>query len=883
MPKLNTLNPLLRLAIKTGAIAAVEVYVRRGEGLNAKDVTGMTPLMIAATHGHHDIYSLLLAAGADATLMDADGNTAARLAESMCASDFNIRDQPENTSIARLGTHEDAGTDIDVGNDLCGQETLVPSDNLPIDDKCMPFEKVQIPLFEAAPAPVEMALPPLDQKMLQDGKLSWVYPAAETLYQPEARDSGSLFQSNTMLQSMQAATLVAGDREIFHGWQAEVEMRIPEHDVLCLVAAEATQRTLARHRPIDTDADWSDIEMELPEISSRLASRTGDEFPATKQLLSEGLASGTLSYEQIYSAVTEDCGVDADVDADSMLPHLLRTLYDLGIVIDDHTMALVDTSVVPGMCQDELIDEALLRLKEDIFHRSDPMRNYMREMGSVPLLKREAEIEIAKRIEGALKDMIQAISTSPTTIAEIIALSHKIAKDEIKVDEIIDNVVDLSETNGVVVDGLDDAEQTEDENENGDTNGGDTGFSSEQREQLKHDVLEKFATISSHFKKMREAPDGYNSKVYIEAQEAISKELMDIRFNAKMIEKLCDTLRGQMEEVRQIERAMLELCVNKCGMPRAHFIKVRLDNECDLEWVDREVDSKYSYSGVLDRIVPAVKELQSRMIGLQARAALPLSDLRNIYKQMVAAERSARQAKHEMATANFRLVISIAKKYLHSSMEFLDLIQEGNIGLLKAVDKFEYRRGYKFSTYATWWIRQAITRSIADLARTIRVPVHMIETINKVNRIAREIEQETGREPDQATIALRMEISEDKVRQVMKVVTEPISLELMAGDDEDSQPGDLIEDHATPSPFDVALHTSMYNVAKEVLDTLTPREAKVLRMRFGIEMSNEHTLEEVGKQFDVTRERIRQIEAKAMSKLRQPSRFDRLKFFLATN
>jgi RNA polymerase primary sigma factor len=335
-----------------------------------------------------------------------------------------------------------------------------------------------------------------------------------------------------------------------------------------------------------------------------------------------------------------------------------------------------------------------------------------------------------------------------------------------------------------------------------------------------------------------------------------------------------------MEQVRSIERAVLELCVNRCGMPRAHFIKVFPGNETNLDWVDGEVAAGYPYSAVLGRNVPAIKELQNKMIDLQERVALPLADLRKINKQMAAGEKRARTAKREMTVANLRLVISIAKKYINRGLQFLDLIQEGNIGLLKAVDKFEYRRGYKFSTYATWWIRQAITRSIADMARTIRVPVHMIETINKMNRISRQIMQETGSEPDMATLAQKMEMPESKVREIMKIAKEPISMETPMGEDGDSQLGDFIEDNTTLAPLDAALHASMRNVIKEVLDSLTPREAKVLRMRYGVEMSNDHTLEEVGKQFDVTRERIRQIEAKAMSKLRQPSRSDKLKTFL---
>jgi RNA polymerase primary sigma factor len=347
-----------------------------------------------------------------------------------------------------------------------------------------------------------------------------------------------------------------------------------------------------------------------------------------------------------------------------------------------------------------------------------------------------------------------------------------------------------------------------------------------------------------------------------------------------MVEKLADTLREQVGQVRTLERAVLHTCVDRAGMPRAHFIKVFPGNETNLNWVLDEVAGGHPYSETLERHVPAVQELQQKLIDLQASVVLPLKDLKDVNKRMATGEAKARKAKREMTEANLRLVISIAKKYTNRGLQFLDLIQEGNIGLMKAVDKFEYRRGYKFSTYATWWIRQAITRSIADQARTIRIPVHMIETINKMNRINRQILQETGSEPDPATLAQKMDLPEDKVRKILKIAKEPISMETPIGDDDDSHLGDFIEDTGTLSPSEWALHGSMRDVVKEVLDSLTPREAKVLRMRFGIEMSTDQTLEEVGKQFDVTRERIRQIEAKALRKLRHPSRADKLKSFL---
>jgi len=721
---------------------------------------------------------------------------------------------------------------------------------------------------------------------------------------PENKPGVAVMITATVSQTTDAATLAAIDTSSYVLPSVKVPGRRgrkpkefqPENDeVAALNAVERAELKAvdkakakdrkAKEKALLKDAFSADTEATEEELERRRQK--------LKTLIKLGKERGFLTYSEINDHLPENI-----VDPEA-IEGIIGTFNDMGIAVYEHapdaeSLLLTDNvATVAGDDEAEAAAEAALSTVDSDFGRTtDPVRMYMREMGSVELLTREGEIEIAKRIEDGLKDMIQAISACPTTIAEILVAAERIANDEIKIDEIVDGLVDMYAPEPVIAaapaasDDDEEEEEEEEEAEEEESNAsGAAGFSAEQLEQLKRQSLDKFATISSQFDKMRKAfeREGYNSKPYIKAQEAISSELLSIRFTAKVVEKLCDTLRGQVDEVRHIEKQILDVAVNKCGMPRSHFIKVFPGNETNLEWVDGEVNGAHAYSTILARNVPTVKELQQKLIDLQARVVLPLPDLRNINKKMAAGEMKARKAKREMTEANLRLVISIAKKYTNRGLQFLDLIQEGNIGLMKAVDKFEYRRGYKFSTYATWWIRQAITRSIADQARTIRIPVHMIETINKMNRISRQILQETGAEPDPATLAIKMEMPEDKIRKIMKIAKEPISMETPIGDDDDSHLGDFIEDNNTLAPADAALHASMRGVVKDVLDSLTPREAKVLRMRFGIEMSTDHTLEEVGKQFDVTRERIRQIEAKALRKLRHPSRSDKLKSFLEGN
>lgn len=615
-----------------------------------------------------------------------------------------------------------------------------------------------------------------------------------------------------------------------------------------------------------------------------------------RQLIIMGKERGYITYSEINDALPDDMSDAEQID------NIVSMISGLGIQVteqapDAEDILLSDNAA--ALTDDDAVEEAEAALSSadsEFGRTTDPVRMYMREMGQVDLLTREDEIIIAKKIENALKNMVQAISACPGSIAEILALIEQVRNDEIRVDEVVEAIIDpnevllnelglghLENAKPDVEEGETDSEVEDDDEDDEDDSGSDSeAMSAAHLAELKQKVLEHFAFIESEYGKMIKQLEKHSSQHanYLKHRDAIANKLLEVRFATRQIENLSSNLRSRVENIRKLEREIRDICIDRVRMERDYFIENFLPAITDLEWVEKEVAKGRVWANALDRFRHAILEKQTELANMEAETRISIEELKEINKNMVLSEKETSAAKQEMIQANLRLVISIAKKYTNRGLQFLDLIQEGNIGLMKAVDKFEYRRGYKFSTYATWWIRQAITRSIADQARTIRIPVHMIETINKMNRISRQYLQETGEEPDSAKLAELMEMPEDKIRKIMKIAKEPISMETPIGDDDDSHLGDFIEDANNVAPAEAAMYTSLHEVTKEILESLTPREAKVLRMRFGIDMNTDHTLEEVGKQFDVTRERIRQIEAKALRKLRHPTRSDRLRSFL---
>jgi RNA polymerase primary sigma factor len=611
-----------------------------------------------------------------------------------------------------------------------------------------------------------------------------------------------------------------------------------------------------------------------------------DQQSRLKLLIEKGKEQGFLTYAEVNDHLPEEI-VDPQ-----QIEDIIGMINDMGILVHEvapDTDSLLLASAKNSADEDAAEEAAanLVTVDSEFGRTTDPVRMYMREMGTVELLTREGEIVIAKRIEDGLNQVLQALASYPGSAATLLQGYERVQAEEMRLNDLISGFIDpnaveedIPEPQAVATSSANtksSSDEGDDSDEDDDTTAApvDTGPDPEEAAQRFGDIEKTYNQLVSAL-----AKGGQNSMRVNKLREQLTEQILQLKLVPRIVEILTSNLRSAIARIRTYERNIMDICVTRAGMPRREFITSFPSNETDLAWVDGEATGGHKYSASLAQYRDEILRNQNKLIGLQEFTHLNIADIKDINRRMSIGEAKARRAKKEMVEANLRLVISIAKKYTNRGLQFLDLIQEGNIGLMKAVDKFEYRRGYKFSTYATWWIRQAITRSIADQARTIRIPVHMIETINKLNRISRQMLQEIGREPTPEELAERMDMPEDKVRKVLKIAKEPISMETPIGDDEDSHLGDFIEDQNIDSPIDSASMEGLKEATQGVLSGLTPREAKVLRMRFGIDMNTDHTLEEVGKQFDVTRERIRQIEAKALRKLRHPTRSEPLRSFL---
>lgn len=659
-------------------------------------------------------------------------------------------------------------------------------------------------------------------------------------------------------------------------WEAEEDVILVKADAPLVTAAASCEEAISRHVPFSMDTDWSDVIALLPEFSVYVVGTDPEDKSKFSSIFLRALRESRVSEEEIDDLCERKDGSVNETTASA----LRIAIEDLGAYIDD--IEICGRSTLPNPSNEED-----LQLAEVIGHfdgvtsvRSDPTYIYHREISAIRLLSRDEEIAIFKRIENTKSQIIQSFSTCPILITEILLLAEKISLDELMVDEVIDGFTDL-ETDSLIDNVDDESVETvcgiieADEDENAE-------LLSANLAKQKSIVLDRFSALANLFSKLGTTYEkyGYLSAEYCGVQQLLTEKLMTFRFSSKQVFILCGTLSALVDEVQSHERSIQNLCIIEAHMPRQHFIKTFTGNEVNLDWVKGEIASNHPHAIAMQRFESNIVEQQNGLLDIQKQTGIPLSDLKGINKQINICEIRVRRAKREMIEANLRLVISIAKRYSNSGLPYSDLIQEGNLGLIRAVDRFDHRRGYKFSTYATWWIRQAITRAVADQVCLIRLPVHVIEKINKLNRITREIWQITGRSPDVSTLAVEMGLAENKIYSLLGIAEDPISFEMLVTENDELNPSESIKDVSVIDPMDAVVYQNLQAVIRDMLDGLKPNEIDVLKMRFGIDVDAEHTLEEIGQKFGVTRERVRQIEAKGLKKLRRPSRSDVLHTFL---